>query len=190
LQSKIDRWAWIWLILGTALTVGAHMRWGLGAMAWIAPIPFLRYLRLKQGWKSQLLVLAAEQNKGASRDTRQLHSASPERPHLHRGTGVRGASRLARRLERVPSPVYLVNAGRDRKRMTTGFERVSALAEERGLEITIRVYQEGKHGFEILCPPDEAGEEIDRAFVFIEQALGERRTSDEPEIVATAVVSA
>lgn len=59
MQSKIDRWAWIWLVLGTALTVGAHMRWNIGAMAWIAPIPFLRYLRLRQGWKSQLLVLAA-----------------------------------------------------------------------------------------------------------------------------------
>jgi apolipoprotein N-acyltransferase len=57
--SKIDRWAWIWLVAGILLTVGAEMRWGIGALAWIAPVPFLRYLRVTRGWKSQLLFMVA-----------------------------------------------------------------------------------------------------------------------------------
>jgi len=50
------------LVLGGLLTAAAHLRWGIGLLAWVAPIPFLRTLRLSPGWRPRLLlalVLAA-----------------------------------------------------------------------------------------------------------------------------------
>lgn len=43
----------LWLIAGAILTAAAHMRWGVGALAWIAPIPFLIYLRATGGIASR-----------------------------------------------------------------------------------------------------------------------------------------
>ena len=48
--SKSSKW---WLIAGALLIGAAHMRWGVGALAWIAPIPFLIYLRATQGAASR-----------------------------------------------------------------------------------------------------------------------------------------
>ncbi len=76
------------------------------------------------------------------------------------------------RLEALPCPVYLLHAGRDRKMMTVGFERVVALLEGKDLAVTTRVYAEGKHGFEVQNDPGQVRDEIDRAFAFIDDALG------------------
>ncbi|HMK73794.1 MAG TPA: nitrilase-related carbon-nitrogen hydrolase [Myxococcaceae bacterium] len=48
------------LVLGATLTAAAHMRWGVGLLAWAAPIPFLRYLRITRGFRSRLLFAVAE----------------------------------------------------------------------------------------------------------------------------------
>jgi apolipoprotein N-acyltransferase len=45
--------------VGCALIVGANFRWGVGVLAWIAPVPLLRYLRLTDGWRYRLAFAAA-----------------------------------------------------------------------------------------------------------------------------------
>ena len=40
--SQSSKW---WLVAAALLIGGAHMRWGVGALAWLAPVPFLDYLR-------------------------------------------------------------------------------------------------------------------------------------------------
>lgn len=54
-----SRIAWAWLLLGLALIIAANLRWGVGALAWIAPIPLLRFLRLSPGWKPRAVLAAA-----------------------------------------------------------------------------------------------------------------------------------
>lgn len=44
--SKSSR---VWLIAGAVLLGLSHMRWGIGVLAWVAPIPFLVYLRATRG---------------------------------------------------------------------------------------------------------------------------------------------
>jgi len=53
-QSK-----WLWLAIGTALIAAAHLRWGIGPLAWVAPVPFLWVLRRSGGWGARLAVIAA-----------------------------------------------------------------------------------------------------------------------------------
>src|SRR5689334_15516753 len=50
-----------WLLLGSgaALIAAAHMRWGIGALAWIAPVPLLVALRRAERWRDRWLVVAA-----------------------------------------------------------------------------------------------------------------------------------
>ena len=43
------------LTVGCVLIFAANFRWGVGALAWVAPVPLLRYLRLTRGWRSRLL---------------------------------------------------------------------------------------------------------------------------------------
>jgi apolipoprotein N-acyltransferase len=50
--SKSSR---IWLVVGALLLGLSQMRWGVGALAWVAPIPFLVYLRATRGARSRLL---------------------------------------------------------------------------------------------------------------------------------------
>lgn len=47
----------LWLVLFTALTVATHLRYGLGALAWIAAVPALIWLRGVQSWRGQLVLL-------------------------------------------------------------------------------------------------------------------------------------
>jgi apolipoprotein N-acyltransferase len=53
-QSK-----WLWLSLGALLIAAAHLRWGIGPLAWVAPVPFLWVLRRSEGWRARLAVVAA-----------------------------------------------------------------------------------------------------------------------------------
>jgi len=47
------------LFAGTALITLSHMRWGIGLLAWFAPVPFLLFLFQSKGKKSRLLLIAA-----------------------------------------------------------------------------------------------------------------------------------
>jgi apolipoprotein N-acyltransferase len=51
----LDRHPWMWLFLGAALLVSTQVRTGVGALAWFAPLPWLRYLRLTIGWRTRAL---------------------------------------------------------------------------------------------------------------------------------------
>lgn len=45
----------VWLVAGAVLVGLSHMRWGIGALAWVAPIPFFVYLRATRGGLSRLM---------------------------------------------------------------------------------------------------------------------------------------
>ena len=47
------------LVLGCALIVAAHFRWGVGVLAWIAPVPLLRFLRLTCDVRSRVTFAVA-----------------------------------------------------------------------------------------------------------------------------------
>ncbi|MBL9016721.1 MAG: hypothetical protein JNL83_21215 [Myxococcales bacterium] len=47
------------LVAGCALAALAHLRWGVGALAWLAPIPLIHYLRETTGWRSRVLFATA-----------------------------------------------------------------------------------------------------------------------------------
>ncbi|MFN0250595.1 MAG: nitrilase-related carbon-nitrogen hydrolase [Kofleriaceae bacterium] len=59
LLGFLDRHPTIWLALGTLLLAGSQLRFGVGALAWVAPIPFLRYSRSRSGWRSGVALGAA-----------------------------------------------------------------------------------------------------------------------------------
>lgn len=42
------------LAMGALLLVASQMRFGIGILAWVAPVPWLQYLRITAGWKSRL----------------------------------------------------------------------------------------------------------------------------------------
>lgn len=48
----------VWLLLGAALIVLSQLRWGLGLLAWLAPIPLLHWLRHARGVGDRLLFTA------------------------------------------------------------------------------------------------------------------------------------
>jgi apolipoprotein N-acyltransferase len=50
-DGRKGRRAWWWLLLGAALIVLVNLRWGLAMLAWVAPLPVMRYLRLAPGWR-------------------------------------------------------------------------------------------------------------------------------------------
>ncbi len=54
LLGFLDRHPTLWLALGTLLLAGSQLRFGIGALAWVAPIPFLRYRRYRSGWRSNI----------------------------------------------------------------------------------------------------------------------------------------
>jgi apolipoprotein N-acyltransferase len=59
LPSSVPARAALWLALGAALTFAASFRWGIGALAWFAPVPWLRYLRITRGARSRAAFAAA-----------------------------------------------------------------------------------------------------------------------------------
>ncbi len=42
------------LAIGALLLVASQTRFGIGALAWVAPVPWLQYLRTTHGWRSRL----------------------------------------------------------------------------------------------------------------------------------------
>jgi len=49
----------ILLFFGITLITFSHMRWGIGLLAWLAPVPFLLFLYQTKGTKSRLLIIGA-----------------------------------------------------------------------------------------------------------------------------------
>jgi apolipoprotein N-acyltransferase len=45
--------------LGALLVFAANLRWSVGVLAWVAPVPLLHVLRLRPGWRSRGWVLLA-----------------------------------------------------------------------------------------------------------------------------------
>ncbi|HMI90162.1 MAG TPA: hypothetical protein VK509_02310, partial [Polyangiales bacterium] len=50
---------WLSLAGGTALIAAAHLRWGIGPLAWVAPVPFLWMLRHSPGWRARVALVGA-----------------------------------------------------------------------------------------------------------------------------------
>ncbi len=46
-----------WLVLGALLVAIANVRFGIGLVAWVSWVPFLRFLRHRPGWRSGLATL-------------------------------------------------------------------------------------------------------------------------------------
>lgn len=59
MTERLDRRPSRWLWLGVALLAASQMRFGLGVLAWVAPVAWLRYLRLTQGPRSRLAFAGA-----------------------------------------------------------------------------------------------------------------------------------
>ena len=53
------RGAALWLCAGVGLIFASQVRFGIGMLAWIAPIPLLHYLRITTGRRSRLLLVGA-----------------------------------------------------------------------------------------------------------------------------------
>lgn len=51
--TKIDRRPSLWLIAGIALVAVAHLQPAVGVLAWLAPIPWLRHLRVTRGLRAR-----------------------------------------------------------------------------------------------------------------------------------------
>ncbi len=47
------------LAAGAGLIFASNLRWSVGLLAWVAPVPLLRFLRLRSGWGGRLLLLGA-----------------------------------------------------------------------------------------------------------------------------------
>lgn len=59
MTERLDRRPSRWLWLGVVLLATSQLRFGLGVLAWIAPVAWLRYLRLTQGPRSRLVFMGA-----------------------------------------------------------------------------------------------------------------------------------
>lgn len=49
----------LYLALGALLIVAANLRWGVGVLAWLAPLPLMRFLRLAPGWRPRMALAVA-----------------------------------------------------------------------------------------------------------------------------------
>lgn len=52
LLSRLERRPLLWLALYGLLIPATQMRFGLGALAWVAPAPLIHFLRLRPGWRA------------------------------------------------------------------------------------------------------------------------------------------
>ena len=57
--TKIDRRPSLWLVGGVALVAVAHLEPAIGVLAWVAPIPWLRHLRVTRGVRSRAVFAGA-----------------------------------------------------------------------------------------------------------------------------------
>lgn len=59
MPAMARRTAWCLLALGAALTILTGPRWGIAALAWLAPVPYLLFARGVRGWRPWLALLGA-----------------------------------------------------------------------------------------------------------------------------------
>lgn len=55
----LDRRPWLWLLIGAVLIFGAHVSFGIGILGWLAPIPFLRHVRITRGARARIALFGA-----------------------------------------------------------------------------------------------------------------------------------
>lgn len=55
----MTRSRWLLLVIGGALTSLTGHRWGIAAIAWLVPVPFLLYARSARGWRTWLALFGA-----------------------------------------------------------------------------------------------------------------------------------
>lgn len=55
----MTRSRWLLLVIGGALTILTGHRWGIAAIAWLVPVPFLLYARSARGWRTWLALFGA-----------------------------------------------------------------------------------------------------------------------------------
>ena len=46
---RLDRQPRLWLVLGMVVLMASQFRFGIGVLAWLAPVAWLRFLRLREG---------------------------------------------------------------------------------------------------------------------------------------------
>ncbi len=59
LVSTLDRAPITWLLLGSAIITLTYVQSPIGVLAWLSAVPFLRYARLRSGWRALLLLTLA-----------------------------------------------------------------------------------------------------------------------------------
>lgn len=59
LVSTFDRHPWSWLFAGGVLLAASQLRFGVGVLAWIARLPFLRHARVTAGLRARLALVIA-----------------------------------------------------------------------------------------------------------------------------------
>jgi acetyl esterase/lipase len=78
---------------------------------------------------------------------------------------------LLAQAEALPCPVYLMNAAKDRKLMTRGFEACREALQGRDLPVTTVVGAGLRHGFEVMDPPDRSRPVIEAGLEFAGRCL-------------------
>ncbi len=78
---------------------------------------------------------------------------------------------LLAQAETLACPVWLLNAEKDRKAMTRGFEACRQALEGRDLPVTVRVGAGLRHGFEAMDPPELSRPEIEAGLGFVEEVM-------------------
>jgi apolipoprotein N-acyltransferase len=61
-----DRWAYLWFVIGTVLSLFSTGQWAVPLVAWIQPIFFIRFVRTQRWWLGFLLVWLATFATGAA----------------------------------------------------------------------------------------------------------------------------
>jgi dienelactone hydrolase len=74
-------------------------------------------------------------------------------------------------MDNLPCPLYLLNMGRDSKMIAKGFQNTTQVIAGRDLPIVTRIYDNGRHGFEVLSPSAETRIEINSAFEFVSDCI-------------------
>jgi apolipoprotein N-acyltransferase len=59
ITRQSDRWAWLWFVIGTVLSLFSTGQWAIPLVAWVQPIFFIRFVRTQRWWLGFLLVWLA-----------------------------------------------------------------------------------------------------------------------------------
>jgi apolipoprotein N-acyltransferase len=54
-----DRWAYLWFVIGTVLSLFATGQWNIPLVSWVQPVLFIRFMRTRRWWVGFLLIWLA-----------------------------------------------------------------------------------------------------------------------------------